>query len=464
MNNLSSAFYKTLELINSVNHDENYWHKGLSLGDLLFTEIMIGELNNKENHIGFFTKIKHLIKAKKDRIRHALKDEISEGEILFFVNSSSQWNCIYPVYHSLQKANINVTVITTKPKLIKYFLELKITASLIRGFSYTNSELFDYSTSKDKLSSTIKYYLPQIKFLEQSFTNIFIKRKPKYVLVGNDITFEGRLLATISKRFNVPTGMIQHGAIDNVNLVLGRSMVDQIFVYGVNARSSLSFLGIAPHKIFISGLPKQQNNSTSANFSNKPLGFTDFVVAAFSGYGHSVSKQHHLLIIETLKMAQKALKFNLCIKIHPKDDKNNYLGFDGKSTVLLDNADLQTMKISFHDLLRQASIVLSGSSTSVLDALLVGTPVITLDLLNEYSNVGFIKDGLTAHTTSFEDFKKEIINLLLARKNNDALFSTIQQHALEDYYYRFYDNTYLPEEFITHEIQLKSGLQSAIIE
>ena len=461
MNHLSDAYYKTLEKVNAVRSDKTYWYKDINLADLLFSEVMVEELNNKENHMSFFAKIRHFIKAKKDMFNNALKEEKVEGEILFFINSSSQWSCIYPIYIDLRKANIKVLVLTTKPKLIKYLLNLKVTAALIKGFSFNTSKLPKFTTSSHKFLSTIKFYLPQIKFLEQNITNIIIKRKPRYILVGNDITFEGRLFARIAKKFNIPSGMVQHGAIDRVNLVLGRSIVDQIFVYGAKAHSSLSFLGIAPDRIFISGWPQQHNNNTDADFTQNPFGFKDFVVAAFSGHGHSVSKQHHIALIETLKKAQKELKFNLCIKLHPKDDKDNYQGFDNNLTVILDNADLQKMNISFHNLLKKALIVFSGSSTSVLDALLVGTPVITLDLFNEYSNIGFINDGFTAHATSYDSFKQHIVDLLLARKIGDNLISDAQKHAIEEYYDRFYDKTHFPEKVISHEIKVKSGLISA---
>ncbi len=97
--------------------------------------------------------------------------------------------------------------------------------------------------------------------------------------------------------------------------------------------------------------------------------------------------------------------------------------------------------ITFHELIKKAQLVITGASNSALDALLMETEVITLDLLRVYSEVDFVQDNLVTYCTSIDELRQSIIANLQKPK---SIFTLEKKKQLESYYYRFFDNDYSP--------------------
>ena len=123
---------------------------------------------------------------------------------------------------------------------------------------------------------------------------------------------------------------------------------------------------------------------------------------------------------------------------------------DKDKTLLWTNTELQQLGIRFHDVVQQAQLVITGASNSALDALLMQTEVVTLDLMQAYRDVDFVQDGLVHYCEDYDALAKVTRRVLQHQKSG---LNEPQKEKLETYYYRFFDTNYEPSRSIAQHIQ-----------
>jgi UDP-N-acetylglucosamine 2-epimerase len=154
------------------------------------------------------------------------------------------------------------------------------------------------------------------------------------------------------------------------------------------------------------------------------------------------------MIIDLLIRFQEETNLNYCIKLHPKDVPENYTELNPRKTMILSNRKMEEDFLTYWGILKQSLFVITGSSTSALEASLIGKPVVTIDLLNEYSDVNFIKDGLTLHCTKYG----ELTNHFRALSSMNFEVDSKIKEIIGRYYYRYSDENYDPAFLISEEI------------
>lgn len=422
------------------------WNE-LDLSDLLFAEFLAHKVKPLQlSNYSKLDKFKLVIHAllKRRTIRNVtIKDNY---DILIFINSISQYNNLLPIVLEFSKSNISFAILTTKYDILTLLNERKLDAVFLYGFNFGKSK--DYLS--DDYSKLIAHFLPKLGYLYYSFSRVLKLSNPKYILVGNDNTFEGRLLVMMAMKYLIKTGCVQHGSISRVNPIHSRTLVDQIFVYGSKAKEELEFLGVNSQRVIISGWPQHgQVKALLVNSNWKGFG-KPTVLLALSGPGHSVDVKTHCQIIDILKSIQERAGINICVKLHPKDSRSYYSSLDSNLTTVLDNEDLKYQGISYYELLSSAILVLTVASHAALESLLIGTPVITLDLNNSFGDVDFIKDGLTHHVHNYDELKNSILTLT----SRDKIKMTDDIKAkIEQYYFNFFIEGYNPSLHIANIIQ-----------
>ena len=72
-------------------------------------------------------------------------------------------------------------------------------------------------------------------------------------------------------------------------------------------------------------------------------------------------------------------------------------------------------------------MLLTGSSTVALEAMLLEKPVVTIDYLNEYLNIDFIEEKCTFHVTKDDNLLKTI-KVALDKIDNGS-YSQVKQNS-----------------------------------
>jgi hypothetical protein len=235
---------------------------GIDLSDLLLAEWIENKIkgsNTNCKNLSFIHKIKLKLHAWKQRVKSINKNR--KYEIVVFLNSQSQWAILKPVLIELVNGGSNLKVLTTKPVLLKQILQYHLDGSLLLGYHFKK-----WTHKEDHpLQSLIYQSMPKLSYLYESILPYLNHPHLTYLLIGNDNTSEGRLIAKMAIQKNILTGCIQHGSLNRINPLHGRSIVNHFFAFGVKPQQELIFLGKSSNEIFVKGWPLQAQFKKNIN-------------------------------------------------------------------------------------------------------------------------------------------------------------------------------------------------------
>jgi hypothetical protein len=268
--------------------------------------------------------------------------------------------------------------------------------------------------------------------------------KPAVVLVGNDITPEGRTVALFAAQHKVSTVCLMHGAA--VDPLQKFHIVDKMLVYGPATYRQFLSEGISPERLIITGAtyldaPPEPSKLMHADirqhfrlFEKKP-----YVLVATSGPGNTISHKHHILIIESLVyLARSIPEITIIIKLHRKDKLDYYAEVYNRMGTTLPIALYQQRGLpdDIFDWLKGCSLLLTTASTVAIEAMLMEVPVITMDFCDELRQVDFINAQTTRHVRTTEELVKGVLNVLETSPETNCERARVDTYLHEMFYYR----------------------------
>jgi hypothetical protein len=280
--------------------------------------------------------------------------------------------------------------------------------------------------------------------LEISISEAIRKLNPLKLIIGYDITPEGRISVNICKSLNIESICIQHGSIAGEPLD-GEHIVQSYLLYGEQAKEYLEGIGNNSNSLKVFGAPYLDKQIFESEKDTKPLKKlklnpkADTILVALSGPGHCTTLGHFNEIVRSLVLFAKAHpSINLIFKLHRKDSIQNYeLIFEdvGFRCVLIDSKDKRFPTDIFY-WLNTSDVLITGSSTVALEAMLKSKPVITIDYQNQYQNVDFIEMGCTYHVDKKEQLEETILDILASRESGERdLIQTNAKKYTDRYFY-----------------------------
>ncbi len=229
----------------------------------------------------------------------------------------------------------------------------------------------------------------------------------KLLVVGNDLTFEGRAGCRVAAQRKVPTALFMHGSISG-DALQSLHCADRVLVYGNIQREQLAQRGIARERIVVCGAPNLDNRPRQSGHVHPSLqaGLVlaegdAWILVATSGPGHRISHAHHQTVIQHLARLSTALPHvKVVVKLHPKDRLEYYPqvlkdGLPKNLVIVAENA--QGFPRDIFEWLQGCPAVLTGASAVAVEAMLMDVPVITMDFRDEIDGVDFIDAGATTH-------------------------------------------------------------------
>ncbi len=261
------------------------------------------------------------------------------------------------------------------------------------------------------------------------FNKIVEKYNPRSIFVGNSITLVGNIIGHLAEKRNIRTVCIMHGRL---NEYLEFSKFDYFYLFGEKDKQKILKKGIPESKLIVSGSPR-----IDSFFNKKKQGTSKneiVILVALSGPGHSITVQHHIETLKVLFVAAKRFpELKFYFKLHRKDHVDYYQELDAlANTSIIKYGDL-TVSENIYDWISESEMLITGASTSALDAMLMKCPVITIDLMGHLSDVDFISERISIHSKNEDELILNINKLLLKGKFfNDHL--EIAEEYLKDIY------------------------------
>ena len=259
-----------------------------------------------------------------------------------------------------------------------------------------------------------------------NLTKRFIKaitktNKIQFVYIFNDLLFSGRAIVDICNKMGIKTYYLMHGLLSD-EFIENLHICDNYLVFGDYTRNILvKKEGITNEKIVTLGAPylREQLKTKQPDFFKEEI--TDklpkekkVALILLSGPGHTVSEEHHKKILELLEelTESKQKDYHFLFKLHGKDNIDYYKNIiSAKGEVY--KFDHFRSKETIFDWIRAADVIITGASTTALEAMYMGKPVITIDLQGEFEDeTAFIQQGATYHCRSINEVYVVMDNLL----------------------------------------------------
>ncbi len=385
-------------------------------------------------------------------------------------NKSKQFNCIIhineishlremlPIYNQLNKS-MQVVFLTMNPNTLKVIEKNNLNYinpydfnKLTRFFSFKKKTNLDITTLSEILKSLYSFsWFNDIStfvkntfssFLQSVYTyeNIFNQIKTDFVIIGNDMTPNGRLFTKIAVLNNIKTFSIQHGNIYN-DWISQHHIVDTFFTYGNESKNILKEYSKKYTDIVISGSPFINNiisNRKEVNDQNKKIvqihGLLDkYILIALSGYSYLTSYNNYVKCLKSLnKLIADYPKKQFVIKLHPKEKISDYdtISLNQNVKIIKQNNIFNSWKYSIFSWFSGADLLITGSSTCALEAMLMKIPVISIDYENEYSQVSFRKNNISINANDHDELVEKFKNY---EEISELKYETVSKYVKEFY-------------------------------
>lgn len=368
---------------------------------------------------------------------------IDKKNIIFIIESKNQFKAVESLVELIKSSEIFNPIFFSE----KNYIPLNRINKLIK-FLFQISNIWQYNIKK--ITSNLKYNALNLEGAIQEYFNyglifnflrifsnlsqineFFEYFPPNLVVLADNMKLEPRLYAKYCRLKDIPTIYIPHGAIPVYDEWVSKSDFYFIAAPGEQDKKYLVQKGEPEKKIIVTGRPSYDNffkgnikklSEVQDMFSNRKYKFDKdkfTILLATSPVDYKAREKLLSIVIQSLK--ELNLIDNLIIKLHPSED-----GIIHKEILKYFNVDpILVRDYNILDLLKSSDLFLSRSSTTILEAMLIGTPLILLDLIN-----------LKAYFSGTYLFCRD--SNVISVKNQNELTQQLKQLINDEEYYSKY--------------------------
>lgn len=374
--------------------------------DLLYTLLPATEKAYRQaEKAGLGTVLKTLVNLLLIKADADVQEKPAHADVLIWPTQFIHLDFLVPVYKELTSLGLTCFFICEREDMRealnnKGIDALKVNRKVKHGLSLANIRRFITVMSiffkadrelRKALLAAMQYFVIYENYSLLA-KKIFHSFKPIYNLLGYELSAVCRPILLESAKQGIRTGRVQQGALNYVLLPYGHA--DEVFVWdrfaleafekhGKNAvlTGPVNFKKPAD----IPRNPDLEEIRIKADQANQKI-----CLIAFSGPGYNVSEKSHVLnikILESIILQKPDILF--LIKLHRKDQVYYYSELERHKNVLVHKNSKQHTG-DFQQYLKIADFMLTGASTTALEAWQRGKIVIALDCLNELDHMEFI--------------------------------------------------------------------------
>lgn len=248
----------------------------------------------------------------------------------------------------------------------------------------------------------------------------------KIALVFNDLTITGRIISLLLQETGCKTCYVMHGLLSD-EFIESIHIADEFFIFGEYTRPILVKRGLNTNHIHTIGAPyldyyrhHQPMDKLKDVVLNKHTKNKSIALVLLSGRGHTTSSIHHDKIINLLNEVIEECKdqYYFVFKLHKKDYIDFYqLLYKNKNienNFAIYPFDCFNSSESIFDWLSISDLIITGASTTALEAMYLKKPVITVDLMAEYENeTQYIQQNGTYHCRTKNELLTNLHHLKL---------------------------------------------------
>ena len=404
--------------------------------------------------------LKSQILSIKTRIQQKkIKHNVCFKTLLFVSNSENQFNSIKNIHHHYKKnnryntlkySNLNFLSLSKIPKLITFMIYLKQCwknsfNSLFINFNY--EEIKVNNLLKDFYNTQLFFVSPIIFNQYNNFKKFTEKYNPSIVFISNEMSPDGRLYSCYCSQNNIPTIYIPHAAFPIYDESITRKHFSYINVPGESDKNYLLIKGEKERKIILTGRPRYEKIYRGSlkklykikdSIENREYYFdrrSFTILFTTSPIDYEAKKRGLDIVVTCLK--ELNLIDSLIIKIHPRE---SILWYKKRLSELGVNPIVVKQEYDIFELINSCDLLLSRTSTTILEAMIIGTPVIILSFMNlKFHITGtylFSRDNRILNVKTIEELKVLLMKIINNKSFYQKYRSEIKKISKK---YNYYD-------------------------
>jgi len=426
--------------------------------------------------LGSYLKSRLYGKSKKNNV---LKKNI-EDNIIFIIKSKNQFNSVKPIYNYLKNS------LGFNP--IYYFIEYFVSfRELINLFRFLNQKRNIFLKNKKQISNSMSFNSIGLKNLLEIFYNSFLlikltylfnfqvnlicfidNQRPALGIISNDFNSAERIAAGYFKKLKIPTLYVPHSAIPIIPEFITISDIEYYALGGESDKNYYERRGIHEKNIINCGIPRYQNlyegkinelESIRDMFDGKSYNFQKNDLTILLTTNPIDDKSNDKIIRSVIKsLMDLNLVDNLIIKLHPSESGNLH-------KKIIQNLNVNPVIVKDYnilELIKSCDLLISQKSTTLLEAMIIGTPMILLDFINkgfeESSKYEFLNERFIDTVKNQDSLIQEIKKIVDYKNKKEDLTQKYIQYSKN---FSFYDTGEPPTEkivnFILKLIEKKSS-------
>ncbi len=222
----------------------------------------------------------------------------------------------------------------------------------------------------------------------------------------------------------------------------GLGEYSKIAIFGDAEREILLSEGIAPERVVVTGNPKfdkvfysKGNNCKQSVCEKWKIPTNKEIILLLTQYmvegGIWTSEQRRKFVLAIAEAADGLPNTRLIIKLHPPVETEKDYHEIVKD---LPRPPIICKYEPIHELLNASSLVITTESTTGLEAMATGRPVIIADLYNDFGAPSFYRQSSAIHVEREEDFSPAIYRALYDPQTREEMRSSMESFVYEKAY------------------------------
>jgi hypothetical protein len=266
---------------------------------------------------------------------------------------------------------------------------------------------------------------------------------PKAIILSDEVGFYGRIFVTACKKFNIKTIGVQHGAIDENHIeylhtdegpILPCPIPDITAVWGAKDQRLLSEFGLySDSNVVVTGCPRYDYLARPDEIYNKErihqhflIGNKKLVTITTQPF-HVFSERERWLKAVTIASKQVDAAF-FVVKPHPAENSGMHESickrYGGANIMVCTD-------IGTNELMYASDLMITSHSTTGLESLILGTPLMTVNLTGMPDVIPYAPSGAAVGVYKEEDIAPGIMNVL------DGKLPANMKHNIEKYIHEY---------------------------
>jgi len=347
-------------------------------------------------------------------------------------------NISYKTFRDYVDVDINKLVNKVEEARMRNWNDLKGNKSFKQSLTYQKVPIWE-------MVEELLLFMFGARFVELTEYIEILKRaidteRPDIIIVWDDRSRFGKTVVATAHLKKTPTLIAQHGIIAGTLDDSGPTLADRMAVFGQYMKDCMVRGGAEPEKIVITGSPMHdrivKNRFDKEKICNQ-LGINkDKKIVVFT----TQPSGQEMMLRNILKPLKNHPNIQLVIKLHPSENGKMH-----KRAVKEMNSDAVVIKdVDLYGLLSASDVMLTEFSTTALEAMIIGKPVIIINLDNKPEVIPYVQSGAALGVYKPED----IISVI-----KDALYNEEIRKKLEEKRKKFvYEQAYMVDGKATERV------------